>query len=84
MLQREAEAALGDVVRKGAVAKQRMAVQEEQLGRAPTPAEAAAEQARLPEHLLSSPRVLREVERFAAAPCAPKLLSVSPALPSAQ
>ena len=46
VLQREAEAALGDVVRKGAVAQQRMAAQEEQLGRAPTLAEAAAEQAR--------------------------------------
>lgn len=47
VLQRESEAALGDMVRKGAVAKQRMVAQEQQLGRAPTLAEAAAEQARL-------------------------------------
>ncbi len=46
VLQRETEAALGDMVRKGAVAKQRMAAHEQQLGREPTLAEAAAEQAR--------------------------------------
>ena len=80
VLQREAEAALGDVVRKGAVAKQRMAAQEEQLGRAPTLAEAAAEQACLIEQLLSSVRVLPEVELFDAEPCASEHLSAVPAL----